>query len=141
MFNWFKKKNSLQCGGEGLCEIVVHGKVCGTIRYRRPTSDEKLDYVYQLQKGLGTESQLKEISADKDNKAKKCHEILIRDLSIPMAKVVFLGSTGFSDDKMNSIDNLEIDKQFEIISKYYGYALVDLVAYVYATEGVVKKKY
>jgi hypothetical protein len=141
MWNWFNKKNLLQCGGEGLCEIVVHGKVCGTIRYRRPTSDEKLDYVYQLQKGLGTESQLKEIAADKDNKAKKCHEILIRDLSIPMAKVIFLGSTGFSDEKMNPIDSLEIDKQFEIISKYYGYALVDLVAFVYATEGVVKKKY
>ena len=138
----FNKKPSLLCGGEGLCEIIIKGKVAGTIRYRRPTSDEKLDYVYQLQKGLGTESQLKEINGtSKEDKAKKCHEILIRDLSIPMAKIVFAGSTGFIGEDGKPIDGLQIDKQFEIISKYYGYALVDLVAFVYATEGTVKKKY
>lgn len=138
--NAFTKKQQLFCGGDGLCEIIVKGKVCGTIKYRRPTSDEKLDYVYQLQKGLGSESQLKEVSNSGDNKAKKCHEILIRDLSIPLAKNVFTGSTGFAHNGV-LIDSLEIDRQFEFISKYYGYAFVDLVAYVYATEGIVKKKY
>ena len=140
MLNWFKKRQPLRCGGEGLCEFISGGKVCGTIRYRRPTSDEKLDYVYQIQKGLGTESHLKEIGDAKD-KAKKCHEILMRDLSIPMAKIVFISSTGFIDDTGKPIDGLEPDKQFELISKFFGYALVDLVAQVFATEGTVKKKY
>ena len=139
--NVFKRKPLLQCGGEGLCEILVSGKIAGTIRYRNPTSDEKLDYVYQLQRGLGTESQLKEISTADGNKAKKCHEILIRDLSIPLAKKIFIGSTGFIDNDGKQIDKYDTEKQFSLIAEYFGFSLVDLVAYAYATTGIVKKKY
>lgn len=145
MWNWivnlFKKKNLLMCGGEGLCEIVVKGKVCGTIRYRRPTSNEKLDYTYQLQKELIKESKLKEISETKDDKAKKCHEILLRDISIPMARKIFICSSGFFDNEGKSIDNIDPGKQFEIIMEYYGYVLYDFCEYAYAAEGIVKKKY
>ena len=143
MFEFFKmkKRNILQCGGEGLCDVMVSGKVCGTIRYRRPTSDEKLDYIYQLQKGLGTESLLKEVNNSGEGKAKKCHEILIRELSIPMAKKIFIGSTGFTDKENKPIDLCTIDDQFKLISEYFSFALVDLVAYAYATQGIVKKKY
>lgn len=139
--NVFKRRPLLQCGGEGLCEIIVSGKVAGTIRYRNPKSDEKLDYVYQLQRGLGTESQLKEISGAEGNKAKKCHEILIRDLSIPLAKKIFIGSTGFIDNEGKQIDKYDTDKQFDLIAEYFGFALVDLVSYAYAAQGIVKKKY
>lgn len=134
-------KPRLQCGGEGICEVVVSGKVAGTIRYRKPTSDEKLDYIYQLQNGLGTESQLKEIKTAGENKAKKCHEILIRDLSIPLAEKIFITSTGFTDKDNKPIDALSTEVQFKMIAEYFSFALVDLVAYAYASQGVVKKKY
>lgn len=134
-------KPRLQCGGEGICEVVVSGKVAGTIRYRKPTSDEKLDYIYQLQNGLGTESQLKEIKTAGENKAKKCHEILIRDLSIPLAEKIFITSTGFTDKDNKPIDALSTEAQFRMIAEYFSFALVDLVAYAYASQGVVKKKY
>ncbi len=145
MWKWlvglFKPRQPLRCGGEGLCDIISGGKVCGTIKYRRPTSDEILDYVYQFQQGLGTESQLKEIKGTKDNKAKKCHEILIRDLSVPMAKKIFLGSTGFIDEQGKKLDTLSIDEQFAYIAKFHSFALVDLVAIVYQPQGYLKKKY
>lgn len=137
----FKRKQKLLCGGDGLCEVVVSGKVCGTIKYRRPTSDEILDYVYQLQNGLTSESTLKEIKDSEGNKSKKCHEILIRDLSIPMAKKVFLGSVGFYNEQGKPIDNEPIDKQFDYIAKYHSFAIIDLVAIVYQPQGYVKKKY
>ena len=138
--NMFSKPR-LQCGGEGICEVVVSGKVAGTIRYRKPTSDEKLDYIYQLQQGLGTEAHLKEIKDSGGNKAKKCHEILIRDLSVPLAEKIFIGSTGFTDKDNKPIDNLSPEIQFKMIAEYFSFALVDLVAYAYASRGVVKKKY
>lgn len=128
------------CGGEGAIDVVVNHKVCGTIRYRRPTSDEKLDYLFQTQKGLGSESQLKEIK-NSDNKDKKCFEILIRDLSIPFAKKIFISAEIFLDDNGEPIENNKNDKQFELLKTYWSHALVDMVAIAYAAEGVVKKKY
>ena len=139
--NLFRDKPRLQCGGEGICEVVVRGQVCGTIKYRKPTSDEKLDYVYRLQSGLGSEAQLKEISGAGENKAQKCHEILIRDLSIPLAQKIFIGSTGFTDKENKPIDALSIENQFSLIAEYFSFALVDLVAHAYTADGVVKKKY
>jgi hypothetical protein len=126
-------------GGEGLCEVVIAGKVCGTIRYRRPTSDEKLTYSYELQHGLGTEAQLKELAKAGD-KARKCHEMMIRDISIPFAKKIFLGCEGFIDVSGKAIGELPADEQFNRVKEYYSHALVDLVAIAYTTEGAVKKK-
>ena len=140
ILNLFSPRRPLICGGEGLLEVSVGGKVCGTIRYRRPTSDEKLDYLYQLQSGLGTELQLKEIK-DAKNKNKKCHEIAIRDLSIPFAEKVFCSAEGFIDGDSNKVDALDTGKQFKLIKDYWSHALVDLVAIAYSTEGTVKKKF
>ena len=137
--NVFCAPPQLICGGDGVIEIIVSNKVCGVIRYRRPTSDEKLDYLYQLQKGIGTELQLKEIQSAND-KSKKCHEIMVRDLSIPFAEKIFLGSELFRDDHGKTIDNQPLNKQFDTLKTYWSHALVDMVAIAYATEGVVKKK-
>lgn len=145
MFKWivniFKPRRQILCGGEGLCEVSIDGKVCGTIKYRRPMSDEMLDYLYQYQTALGTETQLKEIKDASGNKAKKCHEILVRDLSIPMAKKIFLGATGFITDVGEKIEDLSVDAQFDCLAKYHSFALVDLVAIVYQPQVFVKKKY
>ena len=138
--NFFKPRSRIICGGEGAIEIVINGKTCGIIKYRRPTSNEKLDYLFQTQKGIGTESQLKEIKGAND-KGKKCFEILMRDLSIPYAKKIFLNAEIFIDDKGNPIENNKPDKQFDLLEKYWSHALVDMAAIAYATEGVVKKKY
>lgn len=140
LINLLKPKKRIICGGEGAIEVIIDGKVCGIIKYRRPTSDEKLDYLFVSQKGLGTESQLKEIT-DSENKDKKCFEILIRDLSIPYAKKIFIGAEQFIDDKGKPIESNSADVQFCLLEKYWSHALVDMVAIAYAAEGVVKKKF
>ena len=134
------KPSPLVCGGEGVIEIALNNKTVSKIFYRLPTSDEKLDYVYQFQSGLGAQLQLKEIKDAKD-KAKKCHEVLIRDLSIPFAKKVFTGARGFIDANGELIENKPINDQFELIKTYWSHVLTDLVAIAYATEGTVKKKF
>jgi hypothetical protein len=58
-----------------------------------------------------------------------------------MAKKIFITSTGFTDKQNKPIDKLPNDEQFKLISEYFSYALVDLVAYAYATQGIIKKKY
>lgn len=140
MFNPFRKPPRLLCGGEGTCEVLANGKVCGTISYREPTSNEKLDYAYQFQSILNTESQLKEIS-DSENKRKKIHEILVKNVGIPFSKKIFLRSTGFLDDKGKPIDSLPADEQFNFIEQYFGFALIELTTIAFETNNAIKKKF
>lgn len=138
--SYFKRHSYFVCGGEGAIEVIKNGKFCGIIYYRRPTSDEKLDYFYCMQKEIGTELQLKEIKNAKD-KNKKCHEIILRDVSIPFAEKIFLRAEKFKGDKDNTIESKTPSKQFELLKLYWSNILVDLVSIAYEIEGIVKKKY
>jgi len=140
MFNLFKKKQPLVCGGNGCIEVYREGKTIGSVYYRRPTYEEILAYQYEYAEGIGSELQLKEIKRDK-KKIKKIQEIVVRDLFLPNAEKIFVSSKGFYDDNDNPIDSLETEKQFNYIKKYHGYILVDMVAIAYKIDTICKKKH
>lgn len=145
MINWLRRlftpKRPFICGGEGYIEVVdALGRPVAGMWYRRPTSDEKLDYVYQQQHALAnSEERLREVQEAGD-KAKKCHEIIWRDLCLPFAETVFLRSWGYVDGKGGKLAPLGKDEQFVHLKEHQAHHLVDMVGIAFSAAGVVKKK-
>jgi len=145
MIKWLKKtftrRRSLFCGGDGCVSVTDNlGREVGVIWYRRPTSDEILNYAWQEQKMVGSESQLREVSEFKGDKAQKIHEVLVRDFWIPWAEKVFTSCTGFLDEKKETLDNKPKAKQFEFLKKYKAHLLSGMVGVAFRQEESVKKK-
>ena len=147
MTNWIKKlftkRKYIVCGGVACCEVTdKYGKVMAEIWYRRPTSDEVFNYMYDVQFGLASESNVKELSGEKSIKerAKKCHEIMLRDLSLPYAELIFDHCIGFYDDKLKDVFQLSKEEQFAFLGKYRSHNLIDLVIKAFETDGTLKKK-
>jgi hypothetical protein len=138
--NWFKSRRPLICGGSGEIEVHRDGKLVGSIYYRRPTYEEILAYQYEYSDGLGSELQLKEIKND-NKKLKKIQEIVVRDLFLPNAEKIFIGSSGLVDGNGKPIEELQVKDQFKHIKKYHGYILVDMVAIAFKIDAVCKKKH
>jgi hypothetical protein len=135
-------KRAIVGDGEGCCEVIDRfGRPVAWIWYRRPTSNDRLDFAYQQQNALtNSESGLREIRKA-ENKAKKLHELMLRDLHIPFAERVFVGCAGYVRGDGTKVESLARDDQFVYMKTNHAEHLTDMVSQVFAVEGIVKKKY
>lgn len=136
----FSKKEKLLCGGVGILEIKDKlNNVIGSIKYNRPNSDQKLDYIFKMQSGIIKEDSLKQIS-NSDNKMHSTYKIMVENICMPYAKKIFVSANGYFIDGQK-IEEFDKEKQFELIKKYYGYHLVKMIEYAFEDNSILKKKF
>ena len=136
------RTNAIPCGGEIRFDILdMSNRLIASIWLLRPDSAMKLNFVYETQNGLSSESNLRELqNTPKEDKAKKCHEIMWRDLCIPFARKLFVRSNGFNDENGKPLSILPKENQLQVIEKWYTNVLVDAVLYAFNDGLHVKKK-
>lgn len=144
MFNFFSrifgKTQPLICGGKQEICVIHGGKHIGSVFYIRPEYEQILAYQYKYTECLDSELHLKNIEKSKQ-KLKEMQDIIVKELFLPEAKKIFCGSKGFFDGNGKSIDNKSIDEQYDFVSKYFGYVLIDMVAIAFKVDTVCKKKH
>jgi len=144
---FFQKKtppdaDALRCGGSYSVSIVdKHDNVLGQLWYRMPTSDERLTYIWAMQEGLSSESNLRKIADEKTpaNMARKIHEVTWHELAIPSARLIFERCTGFRDADGKSIDGFSREAQLDFLEKFHALVLVKLTEIAFKTEYSLKK--
>ena len=143
MLEFLKIRNGKLIGGdkEHCCEVKDGSRTVAWVYYRQPTSDEKLEYLWEMKNCLVSEDHLREIKEAKFKSA-KCHQLIVRDIAIPFGKKIFKRSHGYIDAKdMRDIDIKPPCEQFDFIAKWHSNHIVDMTAFAYEIEGIVKKKY
>lgn len=147
MIKWIKglftKKKSLICGGVGRCAVVDNlDREIGNIYFDRPTSKQKMDYIYDVENVANNKSKLKELSSEGngDSVSKKAYEVVINELCIPHAEKVFNKCDGYTDSDGNEISKLTREEQFNFLKEYYAHNLVDMVVCAFSIDEKIKKK-
>ena len=115
----------------------------GFLFFRRPHSDEILDFIYEESELLSDEGRLRKIrDAAATEKKKVMHKMNVREFWIPWAKKIFMRCEGqFKDERGQLLEKLPTDEQFRFLSEFKAYMLVDMTGVAFNQEGLVKKKY
>ena len=138
MFFNFNKK-PIKCGGVGCIEVSVKkpfGRK-GYLYFNYPTYEEILKFEWNYTNWLQNDTERTALNKAKD----ESYAMAAKKLFIPFAKKIFIRSENFTDDKGNSIDELPIEEQFNILQKYYGYTLVDMATEAFKVQLESKKKF
>ena len=134
----FTKPIPLNCGGVGQVNIFdKNDKVTGTLFYTLPTANQKAEFMY-LYQNICDRTVIKKLKEAKNPQA-KLWENAVEDNVLPFAKNIFLKSEGYCING-DPIDDLEKDKQYEIIGKYYSHHIIKMVEIAFDEAYTVKKK-
>ena len=138
----FKVKNDTgQCGGVECVEVV--GKFDSPtgmkIYYNRPTSNQKLGYMYDYQNLITDDSKLRQTSKMKAKYADMAEQ-LIDKLWLPYAEKIFSHCEGFFDENGKPLEKKTKEEQFAAIKEYHSYYFTTLCDIAYSLNTKVKKK-
>lgn len=136
------KPRPLMMGGVGCCEVVDRlDRVVGKLYFKRPNSQQKIDYIYDVENVANNQSKLKELGKT-DNPSRNSYNYVIYELCVPYAEEIFEKAEGYRlEGGKEFIDLLPREKQLEYLKQYYMHNLIDMVVQAYAIEERVKKKY
>lgn len=132
----FKKPRAYTCGGEEYCEFTNYEGCKARIYYRKPTSDEVVNYTYAsacINSGEDGLRKLKEELRD-NNKTNALYHLTLRELFIPYALKVILRWEGYKDA------NGKVVTEFDTLVKFYSSHVANMCALAYLCTDKYKKK-